>query len=180
MSFVSSSFNTREINGGNCSFARSLHNSRLWTSTSLTIQEKHQAQKGRTAESEFWVQELGPLLKGSHMWACYSTALHLSTAGKERIQKFCFVHLHGDWRMWRLQELDSRFHDSLMAMLSSRFPKSRCLLPVKLQAKFPLTSEEVGWCQWGSHSFRKLSKYVTNFKNLVWKVLLYVSWLLWE
>lgn len=31
---------------------------------------------------------------------------------------------------------------------------SHCLLPLKLQAKFPLTSEEVGWRQWGSYSLR--------------------------
>lgn len=85
MTFVSSSFNTREINLGNHSFTRPLHNSRLWTPTSLAIHEIQQAQKGRNVESEFWVQQHGPFLKSSHMWMCYTL---LSTSALLQKKKF--------------------------------------------------------------------------------------------
>lgn len=176
MTFVSSSFNKREINLGNPSFTRPLHNSRLWTPTPLAIHEIHQAQKDRNVEPEFWVQQHGSFLKSSHMWMYYTL---LSTSALLEKKKFRSSALyarmeiegHGDsLGVWF--QISWLTNGNVFILFSKL---SRCLLAVKLQAKFPLTSEEVGWRQWGSHSFRKLSKFVTNFKNLVWKVLLYVG-----
>lgn len=176
MTFVSSSFNTREINLGNLSLTRPLHSSRLWIATSQAIHETHQPQKGWNAESEFWVHQHRPLLNGSHMWMYYTLLSILALLEKKEFRSsalYTYVEIeeHGDsLRVWFQI---SWLTDGNVFILFSKL--SRCLLQMKLQAKFPLTSEEVGWRQWGSHSFRKLSKFVTNFKNWVWKVLLYVG-----
>lgn len=89
-----------------------------------------------------------------HIWGqtvLEDTALSLSqhSPRKERSKKILLCTL--TWRLKDVEtplEFDSRFHDSLMATFFVLFSRlSHCLLPLKLQAKFPLTSEEVGWRQ---------------------------------
>jgi len=87
-----------------------------------------------------------------HVWGCTTsedTALYLSILLEKKSKKILLCTL--TQRLKQVEtplEFGSRSHDSLIVTILILFSKlSHCLLPLKLQAKFPFTSEEVGWRQ---------------------------------